>query len=73
LSAICATFAVDYQQLGQPGVASDRFLNALTSMDAQLARNHMQRALNLQDLRAAHARGQPTLIQAVKGGHFLWK
>lgn len=71
LSAICATFAVDYQQLGQPGVAYDRFLNALTSMDAQLARNHMQRALNLKELQAAHDRGQPTLVQAVEGGHFL--
>lgn len=44
LSAICATFAVDYQKLGEPGVVYDRFLNALTSMDAQLARSHMQRA-----------------------------
>ena len=71
LSAICATFAVDYQKLGEPGVAYDRFLNALKSMDAQLARSHMQRALNLKDLQAAHHRGQPTVIQAVEGGHFL--
>src|SRR5262245_53047524 len=40
LSAICATFAVDYQRLGEPGVAYDRFLNALKSMDTQFARNH---------------------------------
>jgi membrane dipeptidase len=71
LSAICATFAVDYQKLGEPGIAYDRFLNGLTSMDAQLTRNHMQRALNLKDLKAAHDRGEPFVIQAVEGGHFL--
>jgi microsomal dipeptidase-like Zn-dependent dipeptidase len=71
LSAICATFAVDYQKLGQPGMAYDRFLNALTSMDAQLARTGLRRALNLKDLQDAHNQGRPTVIQAVEGGHFL--
>ena len=71
LSAICATFAVDRQKLGEPGVAYDRFQNAMKSLDAQLARNHMQRALNLKDLQAAHDKGQPTVVQAVEGGHFL--
>jgi microsomal dipeptidase-like Zn-dependent dipeptidase len=71
LSAICATFAVDYQKLGEPGVACDRFQSAMKSLDAQLARNHMQRALNLKDLQAAHYKNQPTIVQAVEGGHFL--
>ena len=71
LSAICATFAVDRQRLGGPGVAYDRFLNAMKSMDAQLARNRIQRALNLKDLRAARDKDQPTIVQAVEGGHFL--
>ena len=71
LSAVCATFAVDYQRLGVPGLAYERFQNALTSMDAQLAKNHMRRALNLQDLQAAHDAGQPTIVQAVEGAHFL--
>ena len=71
LSAICATFAVDYQRLGVPGLAYERFQNALTCMDAQLARNKMRRALNLADLQAAHDQGQPTIIQAVEGAHFL--
>jgi membrane dipeptidase len=71
LSAICATFAVDYQRLGAPGIAYDRFVNALKSMDAQLDRNHMQRALSLKDLQAAHDKGQPAVIQSVEGGHFL--
>jgi microsomal dipeptidase-like Zn-dependent dipeptidase len=71
LSAVCATFAVDYQKLGEPGVAYERFTNAMKSLDAQLARNHIQRALNLKDLQAAHDKGQPTIVQAVEGGHFL--
>jgi membrane dipeptidase len=71
LSAICATFAVDYQKLGEPGVAYDRFLNSLASLDAQLARNHIQRSLNLKDVESAHAQKRAAVIQAVEGGHFL--
>lgn len=71
LSAICMTFAVDYQQLVNPGDAYDRFLNGIASMDQQLALNGMQRALNLADLQAAHKKQQPTVIQSVEGCHFL--
>ena len=71
LSAICMTFAVDYQQLRSPGEAYERFKNGLASMDQQLARNGIKRSLNLADLRAAHKRHQPTVIQSVEGGHFL--
>ena len=71
LSAICATFAVDRQRLGEPGVAYDRFRNAMKSMDAQLARTGISRALNLRDLKSAHAEGRPIVVQAVEGGHFL--
>ena len=71
LSAICMTFAVDYQQLRTSGEAYDRFKNGLTSMDQQLERNHMKRPLNLADLRAAHEKKQPTVVQSVEGAHFL--
>ena len=67
LSAICMTFATDYQQ----GDAYDRFLKGLASMDRQLKRNGMKRSLTPADVRAAHENGQPTVIQAVEGGHFL--
>jgi microsomal dipeptidase-like Zn-dependent dipeptidase len=40
-------------------------------MDQQLHRNGMKRALNLADLKAAHNKHQPTVIQSVEGGHFL--
>lgn len=67
LSAICATFATDYQQ----GDAYERFLTAMKAMDTQLERNGITRSLTGADVRAAHAKGQPTVIQAVEGGHFL--
>lgn len=71
LAAICMTFAVDYQALRNPGDAYERFLNGLTSLDQQLKRNGLKRALNLADLRAAQQKHQPTVIQSVEGGHFL--
>jgi membrane dipeptidase len=67
LSAICMTFATDYQ----PGDAYDRFLKGLASMDRQLERNGMKRSLTDDDVRTAHKSGQPTVIQAVEGAHFL--
>jgi membrane dipeptidase len=67
LSAICMTFATDYQR----GDAYDRFLNGLTSMDRQLQRNGMKRSLTPADVHTSHKNGQPTVIQAVEGGHFL--
>ncbi|MGI4737368.1 MAG: dipeptidase [Janthinobacterium lividum] len=71
LGAICLTFAVDYQELRNPSDAYERFLNGLDSLDQQLQRNDLQRALNLADLRAAHKKQQRTIIQSVEGGHFL--
>jgi membrane dipeptidase len=67
LSAICMTFATDYQQ----GDAYDRFLKGLASMDRQLKGNDMKRSLTASDVRAAHENGQPTVIQAIEGAHFL--
>lgn len=71
LSAICMTFAVDYQRLDTPDAGYERFKNGLASMDQQLERNKMKRALNLADLRAAHEKGLPIVVQSVEGGHFL--
>ncbi|PTQ98198.1 membrane dipeptidase [Mucilaginibacter yixingensis] len=71
LSAICMTFALDYQKLQNPGEAWERFQNGLSAMDHQLAKNNMKRALNLADLKSAHKKHQPTVIQSVEGGHFL--
>src|SRR5579863_1443875 len=67
LSAICMTFATDYQA----GDAYDRFLKGLESMDRQLERNGVKRSLNPADVAAAKKNGQPTVIQAIEGCHFL--
>ncbi|WP_114939082.1 dipeptidase [Mucilaginibacter endophyticus] len=71
LSAICMTFALDYQKLTNAGEAYERFLNGLAAMDQQLKNNGIKRALNLADLRKAHEQHQPTVIQSIEGGHFL--
>jgi membrane dipeptidase len=71
LSAICMTFAVDYQQLINPGDAYKRFLNGLDAMDNMLKNNNMKRSLNLKDLQFAHKKKSPSVIQSVEGGHFL--
>lgn len=71
LSAICMTFAVDYQKMVNSGDGYERFMNGLTAMDQQLKSNGMKRALNLADLRSAHKKHQPTVIQSVEGSHFL--
>lgn len=70
-SAICMTFAVDYQELRNPGDAYERFLNGLTAMDSILQTNNIKRSLNLANLQAAHKKRQPTVIQSVEGAHFL--
>jgi membrane dipeptidase len=67
LSAICMTFATDYQ----PGDAYDRFLTGLASMDRQLERYSMKRSMTPDDVRTAHKSGLPTVVQAVEGAHFL--
>jgi membrane dipeptidase len=67
LAAICMTFATDYQ----PGDAYDRFLKGLASMDRQLKGNGVKRSFTPDDVRTAHKNRQPTVIQAVEGGHFL--
>ncbi|WP_460971881.1 dipeptidase [Spirosoma migulaei] len=71
LSAICMTFAVDYQQLRNPGDAYNRFITGLDAMDQMLQSNNLKRSMNLADLRSAHTKHQPALIQSVEGGHFL--
>ncbi|MEO6686350.1 MAG: membrane dipeptidase, partial [Dyadobacter sp.] len=71
LSAICMTFSVDRPELKNPGDAYERFTNNMDSMDKQLVNNGMKRSLNMADLRAAHKKNKPTVIQSVEGGHFL--
>lgn len=71
LSAICMTFAVDYQRLINPGDAYERFTKGLDAMDKVLESNNMKRSMNLADLQTAHKSHKPTVIQSVEGAHFL--
>lgn len=71
LSAICATFAVDYQKLTNKDDGYNRFLAGLDAMDVVLKDNAMKRAFNMADLTAAKKAKQPIIIQSVEGCHFL--
>lgn len=71
LSAICMTFCVDRPKLNEKGEAYDRFSICLDEMDVLLKNNGISRALNGSDLKAAHKKHQPVVIQAVEGGHFI--
>ncbi|WCT11992.1 dipeptidase [Mucilaginibacter jinjuensis] len=71
LSAICMTFALDYQKMQNPGDAYEKFKNGFAAIDLQLKNNGMKRSINLADLREAHKKHQPTVIQSIEGAHFL--
>ena len=71
LSAICMTFALDYQKLSREGEAFERFENGLNALDEVLNQNGMERALVFGDLERSIKNNQPTLIQSIEGGHFL--
>ena len=71
LTAVCASFVLDSAPFAKPGDARDHYLSWLTAMDAQLEKGHLRRALNLKDLEAAHAQGQPTIVQTVEGSQFI--
>jgi len=71
LTAVCASYVMDFAPNFKPGDARNNYLQWLTAIDAQLAKEHMRRALNLKDLQAAHDRAQPTIVQTVEGSHFI--
>ena len=71
LTAVCASFVLDFAPNDKPGDARDNFLRWLTAIDAQLEKEHIHRALNLKDLQAAHDHGQPTIVQTVEGAQFI--
>ncbi len=71
LTAVCASFGLDFTPIERPGDARDNYLRWLTAMDAQLEKGHIHRALTVKDLEAAHAHGQPTIVQTAEGAQFI--
>jgi membrane dipeptidase len=71
LTAVCASFVLDFAPNRKPGDARDKYLAWLNAIDAQLEKGHMHRALNLKDLQAAHDHGRPTIVQTVEGAQFI--
>jgi membrane dipeptidase len=71
LTAVCASFVLDFAQNDKPGDARANYLHWLDAIDGQLAQGHMRRALTLGDLQSAHEHHQPTIVQSVEGAHFI--
>ena len=70
VSAVCASYVLDFAQNDKPGDARDNFLRWLSAVDAQLERD-THRALILNDLQVAHDQGSRTIVQSVEGSHFI--
>jgi membrane dipeptidase len=71
LTAVCASFGLDFTPIKKPGDALANFLHWLSAVDADLQQSHIRRALNFKDLQAAHDHGQPTIVQTVEGSMFI--
>lgn len=71
LTAVCASFVLDFASNQKPGDARDKLLHWLGAIDTQLAMGHIQRALNFTDLQAAHEHNRPTIVQSVEGAMFI--
>jgi membrane dipeptidase len=71
LTAVCASFVLDFAPNNKPGDAREKLLSWFSAIDAQLEKGHIHRALNLKDLQTAHAHRQPTIVQTVEGSMFI--
>jgi membrane dipeptidase len=71
LTAVCASFVMDFAHNDKPRDAQVNLLRWLTAIDTQLEKAHIHRALNLKDLQAAHDHEQPTIVQTVEGAHSI--
>jgi membrane dipeptidase len=71
LTAVCASFVLDFAHNEKPGDARANFLHWLDAIDVQLEKGHIRRALSLRDLQSAHEHSRPTIVQSVEGAHFI--
>jgi membrane dipeptidase len=71
LTAVCASFVLDFASNGKPGDAREKLLAWFAAIDNQLATGHIHRALNLKDLQAAHESKNPAIVQSVEGAMFI--
>lgn len=70
-TAVCAAYELDFTPISKPGDARENYLRWIDALDRQLEKEHLQRALTLKDLQAAHASKRPTVIQAIEGAQFI--
>lgn len=70
-NAVVMTFAVDYVTLKYPGHAYKRFLNTLDTQKKILDDSGLSLTLTSGQFEENSKNGEPIVIQAVEGGHFL--
>jgi membrane dipeptidase len=71
LTAVCASFVLDFAHNEKPGDARTNLLHWLDAVDVQLEKGHIRRALTLNDLQAAREQHHPVIVQSVEGSHFI--
>lgn len=71
LTAVCASYVLDFAQNDKPGDARENLLRWFAAIDAELAKGNIHRALTLDDLQTAHDSKRPTIIQSVEGSMFI--
>jgi membrane dipeptidase len=71
LTAVCASFVLDFAANDKPGDARENLLRWFTAIDAQLENGQIRRALKLRDLQTARDHRHPTIIQSVEGAMFI--
>ncbi len=69
-SAVCQTYNIDAAGNEASGYYK-YYLQGLAFEDRLLARNHMRRALSMNDLQTAHDQKQPIIIQSTEGAQFI--
>lgn len=71
LTAVCASYVLDFANNQKPGDARENLLRWFAAIDEQLEKGHIRRALTLKDLQSAHVHGKPTIVQTVEGAQFI--
>ena len=71
LTAVCASYVLDFAPNHKPGDARENYLRWLDAIDSELEKGRLRRALTLKDLESAHRQQQSTIVQTVEGSHFI--
>lgn len=71
LTAVCASYVLDFASNVKPGDARANYLAWLAAMDAQLEKGNIRRALKSGDIESSKKKDEPIIVQTVEGAHFI--